>query len=119
MLATLKHSIDSAFPLENINKLYAAFSVYTQGQKLFDVTRVTSANSIDCLHGIRALSVLYIIYGHRYGISISNLMDRQKFDEWYSNPMSAFFNTHQVAVDTFLFMGGLLLVWSMLPKLDR
>lgn len=47
------------------NKLYIAFSLYTNGQKLFDVTKSKSPNSINCLHGIRSLSILWIIFGHR------------------------------------------------------
>jgi peptidoglycan/LPS O-acetylase OafA/YrhL len=66
------------------------------------------------------MSVLYIIWGHRVGMIIGmGLINMDAFFEWYDTLNSAVFNTHQVAVDTFLFMAGLLFVWSMLPSLDR
>lgn len=45
--------------------LFAAFSVYTNGKKLFAVNETSSQDVIECLHGIRALSIIWIVHGHR------------------------------------------------------
>lgn len=43
--------------------LFSAFSVYTNGIKLFDTS--SSKDIIECLHGIRAISILWVIHAHR------------------------------------------------------
>jgi hypothetical protein len=44
--------------------LLVSFSLYTNGQNLFNMK--TSKNDIRCLHGIRVLSIVWILLGHRY-----------------------------------------------------
>lgn len=45
--------------------LFSAFSVYTNGLKLFETNQASSREIIACLHGIRALSIMWIVHGHR------------------------------------------------------
>lgn len=74
---------------------------------------------IRCLHGIRALSILYIIFGHRYGTVLGfDISNRPFIDEWMQKFHIGLYHTHQVPVDVFLYMGGLLVAWSMLKSLD-
>ena len=44
------------------NKLLTAFSVYTNGKFLFSTK--TSPSTLDTLHGIRFLSMVWILEGH-------------------------------------------------------
>ena len=101
------------------NKLFTAFSVYTNGWKLYDVTINNAPNNIKCLHGIRSLSILYIIFGHRFGANMGLLMNFPAYHDWTLNIHSAVFHTHQVPVDVFFMMGGLLATWSILQSLDK
>lgn len=59
-----------------------AFSVYSNGAKLFKCKRSKSANVMDCINGIRALSIIWVVYGHSYmtllSTATSNLMDFPK-----------------------------------------
>lgn len=45
--------------------LFSAFSVYTNGLKLFETNQAPTDDVIGCLHGIRALSIMWIVHGHR------------------------------------------------------
>lgn len=46
--------------------LYTAFSVYTNGRKLFACNRPKSETTMDCLNGIRVFSALWVIYAHAH-----------------------------------------------------
>lgn len=97
-----------------------AFSIYTNGKNLFDLKPRDSTNSIECLNGLRALSLLWIIFGHRYfdmflapatnSVSATN--------EWLGNILSLPHTIFHLAVDTFFVMGGLLVTWSMMKSFD-
>lgn len=43
-----------------------AFSMYTNGQKLFATKRSRSDHTMDCLNGIRVFSALWVIYAHAH-----------------------------------------------------
>lgn len=46
--------------------LLIAFSMYTNGQKLFATKRSRSDDTMDCLNGIRVFSALWVIYAHAH-----------------------------------------------------
>lgn len=61
--------------------LFSAFSVYSNGKKLFQ-TSDTSKDIIESLHGIRALSIMWIIHGHRVQMYASfPIINRVQFME--------------------------------------
>lgn len=43
-----------------------AFSVYTNGEKIFKCNRSKSANMMECINGIRVLSIVWVVFGHTY-----------------------------------------------------
>ena len=50
-------------------KVFLAFSVYTNGSKLLCTTQPSS--SLTCVHGIRFLSMTWVVLGHSYIFPIS------------------------------------------------
>lgn len=100
------------------NKLLISFSVYTNGRKLFDMTE--SKSSINSLHGLRAISIIWIMFGHRVtnqvGIPHRNLNSLIQFhQQWYS----VIVYSYSIAVDTFFLMGALLLTMSVIRANEK
>ncbi|KAG5684554.1 hypothetical protein PVAND_013779 [Polypedilum vanderplanki] len=104
--------------IEEANRLLTSFSIYTNGAKLFDVTKIKSASSLNCLHGLRAMSILWIILGHRYYKQFpwGNPNQLEDFDQTL---LSSILKAHLLAVDTFFVMGALLLTWSTLRDCEK
>lgn len=48
-----------------------AFSVYTNGMKLFSYKKRRTGDTIPCLQGIRAISAIWIVLSHTFLLSIS------------------------------------------------
>lgn len=55
-----------SFLLEPKERWLIAFSMYTNGEKLFKCRHSDSADIMECLHGIRFFSILWVIFGHTY-----------------------------------------------------
>ncbi|CAG9806050.1 unnamed protein product [Chironomus riparius] len=102
------------------NKLLASFSVYSNGYKLFEITKIKSPSSINCLHGLRAMSIFWIILGHRITNQYpwGNPKDFQAFILGKSIA-TGIINAHTLAVDTFFVMGALLMTWSTLKDCEK
>ncbi|KAG5684553.1 hypothetical protein PVAND_013778 [Polypedilum vanderplanki] len=100
------------------NRLFISFSVYTNGAKLFDVTKIKSASSLNCLHGLRGMSILWIILGHRFGNQFpwGNPIELSEFNQTL---LSSIVKAHPIAVDTFFVMGALLMTCSMLKDCEK
>lgn len=43
-----------------------AFSVYTNGKKLFSMKKSKSYDVMHCVNGIRVLSIVWVIFSHSY-----------------------------------------------------
>ncbi|CRK90557.1 CLUMA_CG004260, isoform A [Clunio marinus] len=101
--------------------LYTSFSLLSNGEKLFEMNSSKSPESIECVNGIRGLSILWIMLGHRYLIPIFfvPVINRNYYNVWLDSIFSTFPNTSQLAVDTFLLMGGLLITRSFLTQKEK
>ncbi|XP_047985388.1 nose resistant to fluoxetine protein 6-like [Leguminivora glycinivorella] len=98
------------------NKLLTSFSVYTNTRRLFTFSK--SPGSIDCLDGMRSLSILWVVIGHTFtnifsGTTI-NLLDAFK---WTSSSKATWFTAAVLSVDTFFMMSGLLVVYTTVKKM--
>jgi peptidoglycan/LPS O-acetylase OafA/YrhL len=77
-------------------------------------------SSINCLHGLRALSILWIMLGHRVTNQLSfPLRNPNAVDEFYRKFYSVILNSYSIAVDTFFLMGSLLLTISTLRAIEK
>ncbi|PSN39085.1 hypothetical protein C0J52_07353 [Blattella germanica] len=99
-------------------KLLTAFSWYSNGKKLLSTE--TSGDTLHAIHGIRFLSICWVVLGHRYSSSIVvpsiNAIIIQDFlqDFWRS-----FVTNANIAVDTFLFLSGLLVCYVFLKQMSK
>lgn len=45
-----------------------AFSIYTNGSKLFSYKKENNSDSMQCLNGIRAISTQWVVLGHTFAM---------------------------------------------------
>lgn len=97
----------------------SAFSMLSSSKALFTTKR--NPKDIYCINGIRSLSLIWIIFGHRYGIFFyTPLINRSDINaEWLPNYFSGFVNSFHYAVDSFLVLGGFLVSISLLKKFEE
>jgi peptidoglycan/LPS O-acetylase OafA/YrhL len=101
------------------NKLFIAFSAYTHGRALYDITENKSPSAINCLNGLRGLSVFWIMFGHRImNQSQIPMVNREDFKDLFDTVPSVIVSAYHLAVDTFFLMGGLLMTQSMLRAFE-
>ncbi|CAG7819852.1 unnamed protein product [Allacma fusca] len=99
-------------------KLLLAFSFYTNTKK-WASTKVGSDN-LGCLHGIRFLSMGWVVLGHTFSMILSqptwNLVDlKMLYKDWTFYPIL----NGTVSVDTFFTLSGTLVAYSLLKELDK
>lgn len=62
--------------------LFSVFSVYTNGRNLFETNQTSSDNIINCLDGIRALSIMWVVHGNRVQTYVDfPLINKKQFRE--------------------------------------
>ncbi|XP_055914238.1 nose resistant to fluoxetine protein 6-like [Eupeodes corollae] len=100
--------------------LLLAFSIISNGRKLFAIKTTKSTNSIDCLTGIRVLSTIWVLYCHNYmfytSMDLVNIVDILNWAKRFWT-MPILMGT--VSVDTFFFLSGLLVAWLCFQELDK
>ena len=95
--------------------------MYTHGAKLFELKEINSPNVINCLNGIRTLSIFWIILGHRFEsrfqYPIYNLDHSWSLSD--NNIIYLIYTNYEKPVETFFLMGGLLVTWTLMSALDK
>jgi peptidoglycan/LPS O-acetylase OafA/YrhL len=101
------------------NKLLTAFSAYTHGKALYDITENKSPSAINCLNGLRGISIFWIMFGHRIlHQSVLPLANPQDYLDFYENLFSVVYSGYHLAVDTFFVMGALLMTQTTLKAFE-
>ncbi|KAK9872837.1 hypothetical protein WA026_019624 [Henosepilachna vigintioctopunctata] len=96
--------------------ILVAFSFYTNGMKL--LKHSINADQLGCLHGIKTISMMWVILGHTY----LNLMLVAPIDnisyltDWLDDLASMFILSATLSVDTFFTVGGLLTVYVFMKS---
>lgn len=108
------------------NETLAMFSIYSNGIKLFTMTDRPKqvlhqkSDQIDCLNGIRAISMAWIVFSHNYMMLITSpLYNMSSIYDWITSYHSMLVIGSTVSVDAFFLLSGILVCWSLLKELDR
>ncbi|RUS73914.1 hypothetical protein EGW08_018319, partial [Elysia chlorotica] len=99
-------------------KALLAFSVYTNGSKLLNTTQ--QPGSITCLHGIRFLSMAWVILGHVFLFSlqyVDNLLTQLQYflSEWSFDAVA----NALPSVDTFFTLSGFLVSYLTVIEMKQ
>ncbi|XP_060663027.1 nose resistant to fluoxetine protein 6 [Drosophila nasuta] len=103
------------------NKLLLAFSLRQNLRSLMQTTsRAAGSHVIPCLHGIRCLTIIWIIYGHdNMFMLLSPNVNNYEVVAWAQTPYSMILQSGTTSVDTFFLLSGTLLVMATLRELER
>ncbi|XP_054158015.1 nose resistant to fluoxetine protein 6-like [Oppia nitens] len=104
-----------------------AFSVYRNGRSLFaakslstSTTTTRTSRSIDCLNGIRVLSMIWILWTHTYLIPIKETFTfAREFMFAVEELGFQLILNGWVLVDTFFLLGAMLTTYSLFHRLDK
>ncbi|KMZ05335.1 uncharacterized protein Dsimw501_GD18372 [Drosophila simulans] len=112
------------FLVKNQDQLHTAvklFSARANSRALFRiVVNQSNPNVIECLHGIRCMSLFWVVWIHQYDnvFSAPNI-NRFSFLSWLQTPFTMFFLEGNFSVDSFFFIGGFLVSLNALGTMDR
>jgi len=99
------------------------FSLRQNLRQLLKTTTRTSSTPthlIPCLHGIRCLTIIWIIYGHdNMFMLLAPNVNSFEIIAWAQTPYSMILQSGTTAVDTFFLLSGMLLVMATLRELER
>ncbi|EDW66331.2 uncharacterized protein Dvir_GJ15968 [Drosophila virilis] len=101
--------------------LIRVFSIRATSRALFRISQPRSnPNVIDCLHGLRCMSLIWVVFGHEYmfGMVAPNV-NRGSVLYWLERPFAQLIVHAVFSVDTFFFLSGLLVVMIALRSMER
>ncbi|XP_057670643.1 nose resistant to fluoxetine protein 6-like [Diorhabda carinulata] len=117
LISTLYDVVIHQHMKTNKNNLWISFSLYSNFKRLISVQDASvEVKYLECISGIKVLSMVWIICGHKIMFSVfsgvTNLLDIYMM--WRSSISPSFVASGVYAVDTFLFLSGLLLSYGIL-----
>ncbi|XP_034490264.1 nose resistant to fluoxetine protein 6-like [Drosophila innubila] len=101
--------------------LIKIFSVRATSRALFRLTNPRSnPNVIDCLHGMRCMSLFWVVFGHEYMFGlVSPNINQLGLLYWLESPFQNMIIHGVFSVDTFFFLSGLLVIMIALRSMER
>ncbi|XP_052756148.1 nose resistant to fluoxetine protein 6-like [Galleria mellonella] len=115
----IRHEVILKKDAKTANKLYRSFSIYTNTRRL--VTYTPSPGALECMDGIRAIAMMWVIIGHTFANQMVSATVWNPLDglNWISSFWSLWITTAPITVDTFFMMAGLLIVYTTAEKMTR
>ncbi|XP_058814383.1 nose resistant to fluoxetine protein 6-like [Topomyia yanbarensis] len=110
----------------DVVNLYSSFSLYTNLRSILHIVpqpknAENKTNTIECVHGIRAISMIWIIVVHCHEsitvVPVKNDPVRMSYLSSFGSVVM--FGMGYLAVDTFLALSGMLVAWNLLKELDK
>ncbi|XP_026315718.1 uncharacterized protein LOC113227060 [Hyposmocoma kahamanoa] len=101
---------------KSLNTICQSFSVYTNSRRL--ITYKPVRGTLECVDGIRAISMAWIVIGHTFSTS-SPVLNNADIFQWAMSLSSIWVTTAMIGVDTFFMLSGLLIVYTTVGKLSN
>ncbi|GAB1602636.1 nose resistant to fluoxetine protein 6-like [Argonauta hians] len=99
-----------------LSKLLQCFSVYHNGSKLLNTDQGVA--TLTCIHGIRFLSMTWVLLGHTYVFGSSLFRNPATIMGYLKQFAFQAIGNATVSVDSFFLLSGLLVAYSTLKALD-
>ncbi|XP_066260576.1 nose resistant to fluoxetine protein 6-like [Euwallacea similis] len=94
-----------------------AFSIFHNGKKLLKTSKNISGDQIQVIHGLRVISMMWIVVGHSFSFLIAYPSTDADFTENFEWTWgSLYLTTAHLAVDTFFFLSGFLMAYQYLKQ---
>lgn len=101
-----------------ILRLLLCFSAYTNARKIVDVSHPDG--TLTCVHGLRFLSMSWVILGHTYYFAFSTINNMgQLYHTWQNDWTFQVIANATVSVDSFFVLSGLLSTYLFFRELQR
>ncbi|EDW43345.1 nose resistant to fluoxetine protein 6 [Drosophila sechellia] len=106
---------------DQLPTIVKVFSARVNSRALFRIVEVNSSpNVIDCLHGIRCLSLMWVVFCHQYVMAaLASNINIFHVISWEETPYASFILHGFFSVDSFFVLGGLLVALIPLRMMDR
>ncbi|XP_037787613.1 nose resistant to fluoxetine protein 6-like [Penaeus monodon] len=95
------------------------FSAYTNLEKMFHVATEPRPGVISCLHGMRVLSMTWVILGHQYVFDTLFSVNLQHLQKWTNSLVFQVIANASLSTDSFFFLSGLLVTYGVLKEVKR
>lgn len=121
IIASTSYDIAKQGHLSTLNRkdkkhiLLTSFSIYTNGKNLLKTDR--HHDSIECLDGLRYISICWIIYGHTHYTEVVGVkMNLNEIPQMHINWANMFVLNGNIITDTFFLISGVLMAYTILIK---
>ncbi|XP_071532607.1 nose resistant to fluoxetine protein 6-like isoform X2 [Panulirus ornatus] len=95
------------------------FSAYSNLVKMFHLNTHSSTTTISCLHGMRVLSMIWVIFCHEIGLTFVSTANLITFTKWTNGLLFQVITNGYPSVDTFFFLSGMLVTYSLMKELKK
>lgn len=99
-------------------KILLGFSAYTNTKKIFNVSNV-GEGKLDCLDGIRFMSIGWVILGHTYVFLLGNSDNAIVVGDWIKRFSFQMISNATYSVDSFFVLSGLLTAYLFLKEVTK
>ncbi|XP_067686619.1 O-acyltransferase like protein-like [Haliotis asinina] len=114
---TVNKERDQKYKPKLLERILLCFSAVSNGEKILSVKR--SPASISCLHGIRVLSMSWVILGHTFLNLITNVENGADLLPITKSFSFQVIMNGTLSVDTFFFLSGLLVTYLFLKETEK
>ncbi|KAF2881929.1 hypothetical protein ILUMI_24244 [Ignelater luminosus] len=118
LMSTGYEALTSYIQIKPAHPFLTAFSLITNTKKLLHTT--SDSGQISCLHGIRVISMMWVILGHRYTkTNMMPMVNRLITFEWFLKKENMIVLGATVSVDSFFLLSGLLVSYGFLVATSK